>query len=62
MKHRYEVRSASHTAWWKTDDIRKAFAVLRSHGIPSDYVYDTVTGARPTDPELDYSEVKNERR
>jgi len=52
---RYEVRSASNTSWWRTDDLHKAFSVLRSHGTCSDYVFDTVTGGRPSDPDLDYT-------
>ena len=48
MKRRYEVRSASGTPWWKAVTEEDAIAVLRSHGGPSDYVYDTVTGGRPS--------------
>ena len=34
----------SGTAWWRTDDIKKALAILESHGERLDYVFDTKTG------------------
>ena len=47
---RYEVRSASGTAWWHTTTVAAAYRILDSHGRPGDYVYDTVTGGRPERP------------
>ena len=47
---RYEVRSSSHTAWWRTDSLKKAFYILRTHGAIGDYVYDNNTDARPGEP------------
>lgn len=42
MTPRYEVRSMSGTAWWRTNDLEEAYHVLRVQGEPSDYVYDTI--------------------
>lgn len=52
FKHggRYEIRSSSGTAWWRTKSLDAAFRVLRESGAPGDYVYDSVTGGRPRDP------------
>ena len=44
FRYRYEVRSVSGTIWWRTDDIKKALAILESHGERLDYVFDTKTG------------------
>jgi hypothetical protein len=47
---RYEVRSSSHTAWWRTDSLAKAFQILRSHGAVGDYVHDNNTDVRAEEP------------
>ena len=46
FRYRYEVRSVSGTAWWRTNDMKKALAILKSHGERLDYVYDTETGGQ----------------
>jgi len=48
---RYEVRSSSGTAWWHSRSLEDAFRILRESGAPGDYVYDSVTGARPRNPD-----------